>query len=198
MRQKNSENERIDFSGQYMAGLCSVLQKTPVESLSRALKMMEEAYQEGQQVFLAGNGGSAATASHMANDLMKGVAQTGKKGFRAIALTDNVALLTAIANDESYEAIFSSQLRELAMPEDLLIVISGSGNSPNIVHVVKSAKKMGVKTLGFLGMGGGKTAKLADLSVIVPSNDYGPIESVHMVFDHLITDYFKQWVRKIK
>jgi D-sedoheptulose 7-phosphate isomerase len=108
--------------------------------LARALEVLEKAYIERRQVFLAGSGGSAATASHMANDLMKGVAKGDRRGFRAIALSDNVPLITAIANDESYSEVFVGQLAALGQPGDVLIVFSGGGNSANIVCAVEVAR----------------------------------------------------------
>ena len=138
--------------------------------------------------------GSAATASHMASDLVKGVALQGKPGIRAIALADNVPLLTAIANDHSYEEIFARQLAELGQPGDVLIVISASGNSPNILRVVETAREMKMTTVGFLGMGGGKAFEMVDVAVIVPSNEYGPVEDAHMMFDHLATAYLRKWL----
>src|SRR5438105_1703620 len=127
-------NERVAFAERYLDELSSVLRALSFADLARFLEVLETAYTERRQVFLAGNGGSAATASHMANDLMKGVAKGGNHGFRAIALSDNVALITAIANDDGYSNIFSSQLAELGQADDVLITISASGNSPNIIH----------------------------------------------------------------
>lgn len=186
-------DDRIAFAQRYVDNLASVLVDLPWADLARALKTLEKAYAERRQVFLAGNGGSAATASHMANDLMKGVAKKSKPGLRAIALSDNVPLITAIANDESYSEVFARQLGELGRPDDVLIVFSGSGNSANIVRAVEVAQHMYITTIAFLGMGGGQVAKMADVSVIVPSNEYGPIEDVHMLFDHLITAYLQSW-----
>jgi D-sedoheptulose 7-phosphate isomerase len=127
----------------------------------------------------------------MANDLMKTVAQKGKEGLKAIALSDNVQIVTAIANDESYNEIFAGQLKVLAHAKDVLIIISGSGNSPNIIRVLEEAKKMQLTTIGFLGKDGGKAKQMVDISLVVPSNDYGPIEDIHVIFNHLITAYLR-------
>lgn len=186
---------RLAFVKDYIDSLRNVLSRVKPDDLAGVIEALEQGYEGGAQIFLAGNGGSAATALHMANDLMKGVRKAGGQGFRVISLTDNVATLTAIANDESYEEVFAGQLLELANPGDLLIVLSGSGNSPSIVRAIEVAKQMQVKTVGFLGMGGGRAAKMVELAVVVPADEYGPVEDVHLVFDHLITDYFQHWVQ---
>jgi D-sedoheptulose 7-phosphate isomerase len=130
----------------------------------------------------------------MMNDLNKGT--LGHKGdapwkrFKVIALTDNVALMTAWANDTDYNTVFSEPLRNLANPGDVLLCISASGNSPNVIAAVQVAKELGVKVLGFGGFTGGKLAQLADVCIVVPSNEYGPVEDVHMILDHIMTDYF--------
>ena len=111
--------------------------------------------------------------------------------MRALSLTDNVPLLTAIANDMSYDDVFAKQISELGQPGDVLVVISGSGQSPNIVRAVEEAKERGMATIGFLGMGGGTVGRMVDHSVIVPADDYGPIEDIHMVLDHLTVAYFR-------
>ena len=191
-------NSKVAFAQSYIESLCHILHNLPLSDFALALDRLEKALVEQRRVFLAGNGGSAATASHMAEDLMKGVAQSMGKSFRAISLSDNVPLITAIANDESYSEIFASQLRALAQAGDVLIVFSGSGNSANIVRAVEVARQMQVKTIAFLGMGGGQVAKMADVSVIVPSNEYGPIEDIHTVFDHLITAYLRSWSSEVQ
>jgi D-sedoheptulose 7-phosphate isomerase len=184
---------RKTFPSQYLGNLCTVLQSLSLDDLERVLQRLEAAFIERRTVFIVGNGGSAATASHMANDLMLGVAKEGGQGFRVIALTDNVPVITAIANDHHYADIFSTQLRSLGQAGDVLIAISGSGNSPNVVEAVQVAREIGMTTIGFLGMGGGVLKTLMDAMVVVPSNDYGPIEDVHIVLDHLMTAYFKHW-----
>ena len=129
----------------------------------------------------------------MANDLMYGVAKGGGPGLRAISLTDNVPIITAISNDESYGEIFARPLSELGQAGDVLIVISGSGNSPNIVQVLKVAREMQLTTIALLGMGGGQASGLADVPVIIPSDEYGPIEDVHLAINHLITTYLRKF-----
>ena len=186
--------DREEFSLDYIETLCGVLYDLPLKDLARGLGLLERAFTEGRQVFIAGNGGSAATASHMANDFAKGVAEEGGRGLRAIALSDNVPLITAIANDRGYTEIFAEQLLVLGQPGDVLVVISGSGNSANIVRAVEVAREMQIETMALLGMGGGQVAQVADVSIVVPSNDYGPIEDIHMVLDHLVTAYLRHWL----
>lgn len=184
--------KEADFAKGYIERLKSVLDRLSWDDLAAVMQALEDAHREDRQVFIAGNGGSAATASHMASDLMLTVAKAGGKGFRVLALTDNVASITAAGNDESYADIFVAQMRALVRSGDLLIVLSGSGNSENAVRAVEFARGHGLKTVAFLGMNGGKLAQLCDASVVVPSDDYGPIEDAHMIFDHLITAYFRE------
>lgn len=185
-------SDPVAFAQSYFDSLCQVLRSLPLSDLARALEILERAHAEGRQVFLAGNGGSAATASHMASDLMRGAAQSGRRGFRAVALSDNVPLITAIANDEGYQETFAGQLSTLAQPGDLLLIISGSGNSSNVVRAAQVARQMGLGTIAFLGKGGGRLASMVDVAVIVPSDDYGLIEDIHMAFDHMVTAYFRE------
>jgi D-sedoheptulose 7-phosphate isomerase len=182
-----------EHTKEYVAGLKTVLDNLPVAELDRVAELIEDAHAARRQIFVIGNGGSAATASHMMNDLCKGT--LGHKGdaawprFRVIALTDNVPLMTAWANDTDYDRVFSEPLRNLAVVGDLLIAISASGNSPNIVAAVEAARELGVKVIGLAGFGGGKLAQMADVCVTVPSNEYGPVEDVHMILDHILTSY---------
>jgi D-sedoheptulose 7-phosphate isomerase len=190
----STAQKRERFAKEHVQALCEVLQALPFADLAKALEVLERAYTERRQVFLAGNGGSAATASHMASDLAKGIAPPGGHGIRAICLSDNVPLLTAVANDIGYSEVFARPLAEYGQRGDILIVISASGNSPNILRAVETAQQMGITTIGFLGMGGGKASSMVDIAVVVPADDYGPVEDVHMVFDHLAMMYLKQLI----
>jgi len=180
----------VDFAVKHLDGLASVLTSMPTEKLAEAIKMLDQARSEDRQVLIAGNGGSASTASHMAADLMKTVAQNGGRSFRIIALTDNVPLLTAFGNDMGFDEIFSGQLSVLGREGDVLVVISGSGNSANIVKAVETARDAGLHTIGFLGMGGGKVAEMVDVPVVVPSEEYAYIEDAHLALNHLMATYF--------
>lgn len=182
-----SQSDRASFAEAYVEGLSKVLAALPFAALARAMEVLERAADEGRSVFIAGNGGSAATASHMANDFLKGAQAGGGPGLRAISLADGTALLTAVANDLSYEQVFAEPLRVLARRGDVLVLISGSGNSPNIVRAAAAASELGLVSIAFLGKGGGLVRDMVDVEVTVPSDDYGPIEDAHMCLDHLIT-----------
>lgn len=189
-----------DFAKDYIKGLKDVLDRIPLGPVDEIIQAIELAQNEGRQIFVIGNGGSAATASHMMNDLCKGT--LGHKGdapwprLRVIALTDNVSLMTAWANDADYTRVFSEPLKNLAQRGDLLVAISASGNSPNIIAAVEAAKQIGVKVIGLAGFGGGKLAKLAEISFVVPSDGYGPVEDVHMILDHIITGYLYEKLKE--
>lgn len=185
-------SSKPEFITNYLSDLKNTIDAVNVNDLAKIITVLEAALQEKKQVFIAGNGGSAATAGHMANDLMLGVSKKQPYGFRAIALADHVAPSTALANDSDYAEIFSGQLKHLGQKGDLLIVISASGNSPNILRALEEAARLEMHSIAFLGMSGGKAAGMAQTSIIVPSNGYGPIEDLHMIFDHLITGYFQQ------
>jgi len=182
-----------DFAKDYLSGLKDVLDRLPLKPIDEIIYAIERARDEGRQIFIIGTGGSAATASHMMNDLCKGT--LGHKGdapwprLRVIALTDNVSLMTAWANDTDFNHIFSEPLKNLAQRGDVLVAISASGNSPNIIAAVEAAKQIGVTVLGLTGFTGGKLSKMADVSLVVPSDGYGPVEDVHMILDHIITSY---------
>jgi len=159
-----------------------------------------EAWKQGKQVFIFGNGGSASTASHFACDLAKGTLQKvhdyGEKRFRVISLTDNVATITAFANDVSYEDIFSQQLNNYVQEGDIVIAITCSGNSQNIIKAIEFAKKFNTKTIAFLGFDGGKLKDIVDNYLLVKSNDYGRIEDCHLMLHHLITSYLQKKINE--
>lgn len=147
-------------------------------------------------VFIAGNGGSAATGSHMACDFGKTILGKNPREkearLRTICLNDNIPLMTAWGNDEGYEHIFSEQLRNLGKKDDLLIIITGSGNSANILEAANAAQKMGIESYGILGFDGGKVKDLLTEYLLIESSDYGIIEDMHMILVHLITDWLKR------
>ena len=181
------------FAELYLDYLSGILKKLDTQAIGQCMEWILEARERGAQIFFIGNGGSAATASHMANDIGVGT-RSKSKPFRALALTDNIASISAIANDYSYEEIFSKQLEIFAQKGDLLIAISASGNSPNILRGVERAKSLGLKTIGLTGFDGGKLRTMCDLNLHVPSTkgEYGPVEDVHMIFDHLMGAYLMQ------
>lgn len=189
-------DHRDAFIQSHLSDLATLIESLPAAPIRRNLEILEDAFERRAQVLIVGNGGSAATASHLQNDLMLGVAKAGHGGFRALSLSDCMPTITAIANDDGYDQIFTQQLGVLANPGDVLIAITGSGNSANVVKALELAREREMTTIGWLGMDGGKAAALCDVAIIVPSTDYGAIENIHMVFDHLLMSYFSQWVRR--
>jgi D-sedoheptulose 7-phosphate isomerase len=151
-----------------------------------------EAYQADRQIFVIGNGGSASTASHIACDLGKGTSLPGKRRFRVISLTDNVATMTAWSNDVCYEDVFVEQLKNLVNPGDLAIGISASGNSENVIRAIGHARAIGCKTIGWTGFDGGKLAQITDVSVVVDSHEYGPVEDVHLILNHVLHAWMRE------
>jgi D-sedoheptulose 7-phosphate isomerase len=152
--------------------------------------MLYRTYRNGQQVFTLGNGGSASTASHMAADLAKNTISANMRRFRVLSLNDNQSLLTAVANDMGYENVFSEQLKNLIRAGDLLVAISASGNSPNVLNAIRYAQGQCAGVVGILGFHGGEAARLADLAIIVPCDHYGVVEDVHLIINHILVDYF--------
>jgi len=171
---------------QYLDLVCKAINELPEDKIQDMVDTLRTAHAEGRQVFLLGNGGSAATASHVSEDLQKGVKEhTGRK-FRVLALTDATPLICAWANDSGYDCIFAEQIDTFLEPGDVVIAISGSGNSPNVLKAVEKANAMGAITIGWSGFAGGKLAQLAQKSIVVPSDNMQRIEDVHMVLGHLL------------
>ncbi len=146
-------------------------------------------WQEGRRVFLCGNGGSAGNAIHLANDFLYGVAKTTGGGLKVMALSANSAVMTCLANDVGYDHIFSEQLAVQAQKGDLLIALSGSGNSGNIVRVIEQAKSMGVKSFAILGFTGGKCKQLADVPIHFPVDDMQIAEDLQLIVGHMLMQY---------
>jgi D-sedoheptulose 7-phosphate isomerase len=171
----------------YLADIGRVIASLPQQPLVEIVELLLDAGQTGKTVFILGNGGSAATASHMACDLAKTASAPGFRRLRALALTDNVPLLTAWGNDASYDVVFAEQLRTFARRDDLVIAISASGNSPNVLEAARAARELGVRVIGVTGFGGGRLQSLCDTCLIVPSDAYGPVEDAHMILVHAVT-----------
>lgn len=179
----------------YLDGLCDLLRQLSVGHIEQAVDCLLEACRNGRTVYIMGNGGSAATASHMANDLSKGTMVPGAPRFRAIALTDNIPLLTAWANDTEYANIFIEQLRPLVEVDDVVIGISGSGNSENVLRAIDLARERGAKTVGWTGSDGGKLGDRVDIHVHAPNASMEMAEDVHMVLDHLMCTTIRETLR---
>ena len=186
--------EQIEqFVVDYLSGLQRALELVSPQQVAAFIRRLVETYRSGGQVFIIGNGGSAATASHMACDLNKTIlgprTTDARHRFRVMALTDNTPLLTAWANDVGYECVFAEQLKTWVGLGDLVIAITGSGNSLNIIEAVKVARGLGARTFGLLGFDGGQTRDLVDEYVIVPVENYGYVEDIHLALDHIVTAY---------
>jgi D-sedoheptulose 7-phosphate isomerase len=179
----------------YQADLTWTLNEIDPAMLSLVAELFLGARADGRQILLLGNGGSAATASHMACDLGKGTvdfSQPDFARFRVISLTDNTALITALGNDLSFDDIFVEQLRIVSRPGDVVVLISASGNSPNLVKAAEYARASGATTIGLLGFGGGKLGRMVDHPLIVSSRNYGIAEDFHVSVQHVLTQYLRR------
>jgi len=179
---------------EYFSAYKEVVANLPYPQIDRAIGEIMGAHDRGANIFTLGNGGSAALASHFACDLAKGtvVGQNGEKRFRVIALTDNIPLMTAWANDHGYEQVFAQQLQNLVAAGDLAFAISGSGNSPNVVRGLEMARSCGARTVGLTGFEGGKMKSLCDVCVVLPSNNMQIIEDFHLSVTHAISSVIRR------
>ena len=168
----------------YFEQLANTIRRLPLERVDQIADILVSVYDRQRTVFIFGNGGSAALASHFACDLGKGTVNGSEKRFRVMALTDNVPLMTAWANDSHYEDIFSEQLANFAAPGDLAFAISASGNSPNVLKALKTAKQAGCITAGLAGFSGGRMCALCDACIVVPCDNMQIIEDLHLCVAH--------------
>ncbi len=166
------------------------LKNLDVDSINEALNLLLQTMENGNTVYVFGNGGSSATASHFQNDFNKGVSEHTEKKFNFLCLNDNMATLMAVANDIGFEEVFRFQLQGHIKPGDVVMAISGSGNSKNVINAVEYAKAKGNKIIGLTGFGGGKLKELADVSLHAPINSMQVTEDIHMIFDHLMMSVF--------
>lgn len=181
--QTSQTSERI---AAYLSEMRGTLSKLPIDKIERVVDLLRQARTQRKRVFLFGNGGSAATASHLACDLGKGTNAHGNPRLRAVALTDNVPLISAWANDSSYDDIFAQQLQEQVEPGDIAIGISGSGKSRNVLNAIKVARSAGAITVGLTGFDGGDLKGLVDHCIIVPDNSMDQIEDIHLLLGHVM------------
>ena len=188
-------NNLSDYAQKYFNHLTSIFEKIDYDEIQKVGDLILSVREAGKKMYFIGNGGSAATASHFANDFAIGT-RCPEKPFRAISLTDNNAVITALGNDNGYDFIFQKQLEVVLDSGDIVIAISASGNSPNIIKGIEYAKSRNVKTVGLTGFSGGQLRELADYTIHVPTEraEYGPVEDLHMIFDHLLGTYFNQVV----
>lgn len=176
-----------EAASRYLKEISRVFALVPLEPIEQAILRLDRARLACKTVFTCGNGGSAATASHFASDLSKGALAPGKAAFRAICLSDNVPLLTAWSNDVHYEYAFAERLKPWVSRGDVLVAISGSGNSKNLLNAVDVAKSAGAFTIGLAGFDGGKLKDAVDLAVVVPCYCMEQVEDVHLCLCHLIS-----------
>jgi D-sedoheptulose 7-phosphate isomerase len=184
----------MDLVQSYLSDVKAALEQLPGEDIWAVILTLHDARLDGRQVFILGNGGSAATASHFACDLGKGAEVAGYPGFRAIALTDNMATFSAYANDCGYEHVFARQLANLVQPGDVVVGISGSGNSANVLNAISFAHEKGAVTVGFVGFDGGHLKGLVDHCVHVENTCMEQVEDVHVTLGHLIATALRQVV----
>lgn len=184
------------FAAGYLKYLQSLLGKVDHSEVARFIRIVLDARERGATVYFIGNGGSASTASHFANDISIGT-NDYEKPFRVVSLTDNAAIITAIGNDFGFEEIFVRQLQILGKKGDVVVAISASGNSPNLVKTFEYALSIGIHTLAITAFDGGRLKQMADSGIHIPtgSKEYGPAEDVHMILDHLVGAYLMRFVK---
>ena len=199
---KNNKNF-IKFSNSYIEYLTTALNSIDFEQLDLLRKILLKARSNNNSIYFAGNGGSGSTSSHFVNDLSADILKSnGKhkftKSFRTFSLNDNIPSILAISNDINFNEIFSRQISVLGKKNDVLVVISASGNSKNLIKAVKIAKKLKIKTVGLLGFDGGILKKIVDVAVMVHTNknEFGPTEDAHLVICHILTNFFSRLFKK--
>ncbi|MBI4370709.1 MAG: SIS domain-containing protein [Elusimicrobia bacterium] len=181
-----------DFARWYRRRALEQWERLDLRALERLARLIEGAQAGGGFIWVCGDGGSAATAAHVGCDFGKTAAKPGAKPLKCVSLADNAAFLTAVGNDLSFERIFSRQLENVAAKGDVVLLISGSGNSPNLLAAAKLARRRGAKVAGLLGFDGGRLKALCDEHLLVPCDQYGIVEDLHMSVAHILTFYLKQ------
>lgn len=182
----------MTFPELYRTELLKTLDGIPLDKVNIAIDWFKEARASGRAIFVCGNGGSASTASHFVCDIVKGASYNRDSRFRIQALTDSLPTITAYANDVSYAIVFAEQLKNFAQPGDIVMCISGSGNSPNVLQAMEYANSIGCRTLALTGRDGGKLGPMAQLDIRVPDPHMGRIEDAHMVVCHMIGYFFME------
>jgi len=182
----------MNYPTAYKAELLKTIESLDFEKVQQVIEWFHEARDAGRQIFVCGNGGSASTASHFACDMLKGASYGRKKRFRLVALTDSLPTITAYSNDLSYDVVFEEQLRNFAREGDIVLAISGSGNSPSVVRAVEWANSAGCRTIALTGRDGGKLGPLVHLNIRAPSLHMGRIEDTHLVVCHIIAYCFME------
>ena len=182
----------MEFIQDYISTLQLTMDQLPRQLITAVIAILQQARRKGSQVFILGNGGSASTASHFACDLAKNTRQEGQPHFRVIGLTDNMAMFSALANDDGYENVFSEQLAGLVQPGDIVIAISASGNSKNVINAAETAQRCEATVIGFTGFDGGRLGQLANINLHVNSNIIEHVEDIHLMLEHLIVKTIKE------
>jgi len=180
----------MSYPAEYKRELLAAIEAIDLAKVEQAIEWFRQARASGRTIFVCGNGGSASTASHFVCDMVKGASFGRPSRFRIQALTDSLATITAYANDVSYEAVFAEQLKNFARPGDLVMAISGSGNSPNVIRAVEYANSIGCRTLALTGRDGGRLGAIAQLNLQVPVPHMGRIEDAHLIICHMIAYRF--------
>jgi D-sedoheptulose 7-phosphate isomerase len=178
------------FPELYKADVLKAIETIELEKVGQAIDILKRARDEDRRIFVCGNGGSASTASHFVCDMVKGASFHRDKRFRIMALTDSLPTITAYANDVCYDCVFLEQLKNFAEPGDVVIAISGSGNSPNVLQAMEYANSIGCRTIALSGRNGGKLGPMAELNLQASNPHMGRIEDVHMIVMHMICYYF--------
>lgn len=180
------------FASWYRARTIEQWERLDVKALARVAAVVERAQAAGRFLWVCGNGGSAAISAHVGCDFGKTAAKAGAKRLKCVSLADNTAYMTAIGNDLSFDETFSRQLENVVAKDDVVLLVSGSGNSRNLLAAAKLARKRGAKVVSLLGFDGGKLKALSDEVLLIPSDQYGVIEDMHMAVAHILTFYLKQ------
>jgi D-sedoheptulose 7-phosphate isomerase len=182
----------MNFPAEYKAAVLDAIERIDLARVGQAIEMFREARDQDGQIFVCGNGGSASTASHFVCDVVKGASFNRDRRFRILALNDSLPTITAYSNDVSYECIFAEQLRNFARSGDLVMCISGSGNSPNVLKAMEYASSIGCRTIALTGRDGGKLGPMAELNIQVAVPHMGRIEDGHMIICHMIAYHFME------
>jgi D-sedoheptulose 7-phosphate isomerase len=180
------------FASEYKAKLLRTLETVDLQAVGQAVEILLEARDENRHIFVCGNGGSASTASHFVCDMVKGASFQRERRFRIMALTDSLPTLTAYSNDVGYDCVFTEQLKNFAQKNDVVIALSGSGNSANVIGAVEYANSIGCQTIALTGRDGGKLGPLAKLQIHVAEPHMGRIEDGHMIVCHMLCYYFME------
>jgi len=178
----------------YVTALQQTIEQLPKDEIMRVMDLLHSARLDGCQIFIMGNGGSASTATHFVCDLAKNTRKEGWPHYKVIGLSDNMALFSAYANDEGYENVFAQQLANLVMPQDIVIGISASGNSKNVLNAIALAKSANATTIGFTGFDGGKLASIVDINLHVNTDIIEHVEDIHLILEHMIVKALRERV----